>query len=469
MAKRGMAGCILIVLLTAIGCRNDLLINSLPAETVKTGSYTIPTAPEAVNVYLDASLSMKGYLVKDAGSRHDEYVYPILLDEGMVDFEKAKSLRVFKCGTAIQEVPKNQIEQAAQFSRCFGSKCKSFYDTNLEGEPCHKGSRDNGCVNQDSDLVKIFSKIAANPYGITSIITSDLFLSTEKSNGFIGTASKPLQTIFDRGDVIAILAVASRFNGYIYDIFPKQHIEYSGMRPVYMLVTGPKKNVLWILGRMEQRLKSRTGIIWHSALLDPGLGMVETLESVLNNEKAHIGDTVTRVNNLLNSRYSSIPQFQIRDFSPDIKFDLKAQENGGRTIQPHLITAGLKTSLWKHVSGMQNTENDWNELTTHQKIVPVQNGTLTIDISKLTGDLNRKQTYFIDIAVTAKQWEVLATLPGWIDRWNFTAGQFEEIDRKEQDIFPTLNLKRVCQTMADAAFSGEETPIAHIQFAIRRD
>jgi hypothetical protein len=212
--------------------------------------FTVPSPPEnltnitsdikknPVYVFFDASLSMKGFVVKQPPQ---DSIYIDLLDQLTSAAEDLGSETLYhKFGRKIEPLDERQVQRMMQEN---GYYCP---DTVQKCELDNKQTR----------LDKVFSAITADKSG-TFIVITDLFIS---SKDLIGTRksklTNPLKELLKQGKSIGILGIMNSFNGVIYDIPTNEggDITYANAkkRPFYVLIIGDAKNINFVKRRLEQ-------------------------------------------------------------------------------------------------------------------------------------------------------------------------------------------------------------------------
>jgi hypothetical protein len=174
---------------------------------------TPPAESIAADIYIDATLSMTGY-VADPDS-----AYIHLLDElegSLANKGKGPAkLSYFKFGKSVREVPRDQFRAARK---------RPFY---LE-----KG------IFETTDIDLVASR--ANPKRLTVVVT-DLFQGDQDINPIVGSLR---DHVFGKGLSAGILAIGSEFDGKVYDarVPPFHYASTRGTpasyRPFYLLMFG---------------------------------------------------------------------------------------------------------------------------------------------------------------------------------------------------------------------------------------
>ena len=163
-----------------------------------------------VDIYLDATLSMKGF------SQPQNTNFSSLLDgiEGAVqNATKSSDLRFFKYGRSVARIDRQTFVNARHSQALWEDK----------------GFR------SDTDFAQAVD--STNP-GRVSIFITDLFYSNADANKVVAAIK---DKCFRNGVEMGLMGLKSDFDGYVADVQPP--VQVKGARPLYLLVFGSKANI----------------------------------------------------------------------------------------------------------------------------------------------------------------------------------------------------------------------------------
>jgi hypothetical protein len=185
---------------------------------------TTPAAPAAaklpVDIYLDATLSMRGF------SRPQTTNFSRLLEgieASVQNAAKSSDLRFFKYGRSVAPLQRADFV-AARHSQALWED---------------KGFR------SDTDFAQA---VDSTDPGRVSIFITDLFYSNADANKVVGAIQ---DKCFKHGVEMGIMGLKSDYDGYVADVQPP--VKVTGARPLYLLIFGSKANISLILSAFKNQ------------------------------------------------------------------------------------------------------------------------------------------------------------------------------------------------------------------------
>ena len=184
-----------------------------------------PSAAPTLNVYLDASGTMAGF------------VQPQLLEKPVGDL-----LTLLNNGVGTP--PKSVLKW-----RCFGDRIAPITgDIDAFSKPMvFSKPTASPCGNQTSRLDKVLAEVRKQPVGSLNLIVSDLWLDGNEMAANPAVAlGVPLKEMLKEGRAVAILGVEAPFNGKITGVPGLGGGSFAGAtkRPLFILAVGPETDLV---------------------------------------------------------------------------------------------------------------------------------------------------------------------------------------------------------------------------------
>lgn len=189
------------------------------------------TLPDSirVDVYLDATMSMLGY-IKNSNSVYNRFLKELETTAGVG--WKAADVRFFKFGTRIKEINERQFKAANRSA--FYREPGIFERTNID------------LVLNQTDSSRV------------SVVVTDLF---QNDNDVISMVRQIKDRCFKQNVRVAILGIASEFDGRIYDLargvapfnYKSQDGDPDSYRPFYALMFGDPKNIEHLFENLQSQ------------------------------------------------------------------------------------------------------------------------------------------------------------------------------------------------------------------------
>ncbi len=362
-----------------------------------TATANIPT-----DVYLDATLSMQGFIT-DGSLSYYQQTMP-MLERAVI--RTGGQVSFFKFGTDIVELPGRSYGDAER---------KAFYG--------------DGSINKKTLIEKVLDR--ANPDNLT-IIVSDLFqeradinqLSEKIKNKFIAT---------DRA--VGVLAIRSHFNGKIFDVGSNNYSfaystgsEPATLRPFYLLALGRHGDIAnyfnTLIGGEMAVFPEKHQLIFSQFLT----------ENIVSWANAKITDTqgLNEVNGVLvRGQKGDVPyrEFKIKSNAQTVKVTASLPF---RKLSDVIEFDQLKPTAQTFTCGAANSDTyvpgESKSYTPNESLmgavkISAVSGENSIDISL---DVDQKR---LDPKAICGYHIVLKpegyTLPAWVNEWNMTGEQIE--------------------------------------------
>lgn len=214
---------LLSIALTFIpGCESRPVCD--PPVTDDLNSYPPPSPTLKVNVFLDGTTSMKGFIVSGLTSRYQRALP--LLESTVERGWSGSQITFYRFGTVIQELPERRYLEAQH---------QKFYE--------EKEVRERTLIQNVID----FSAEEHSENTLTAIVT-DLF----QTDVDVNLISRKIREKFITKNLsVGIVGIKSQFNGKVYDVGPNNYaFDYktdngdpTSFRPFYILVLGKHSDV----------------------------------------------------------------------------------------------------------------------------------------------------------------------------------------------------------------------------------
>ena len=378
-----------------------------------------------VDVYWDATYSMKGYTTLAAGN-----VYRTLPD------------LLGDIGSSMGEV---------KFFR-FGENIQP-----LENRDYRKFSSPEPYNEIITAVHNVIDKADSNHL---SIIITDLF---ESDSDWSGVTQKLRDKYFANHQAVAIIGIKNSFNGDIFDVglnaakFNYNSYDYSErFRPFYLMIMGSEPVILDFM----QRFKERQSIPNETNYLLLSENLTETASDFSNLQ-------VQTMDNFYAEEKLEIEDKNVKEFGLD-KFNEEAAFTVNFNYKAPLGACPLDMStLSQTVHVLSLNEEDWTEKGDNDVkavLTPIEGQpnnyevkvTLTPEKSLVEGKIN---FVHLDITPTAKGYQ----LPDWVRAWNMAN---VDVDPENFDGSKTINLIHVIGSLKDSVFAAAHPALLNLNFVI---
>jgi hypothetical protein len=190
------------------------------ADIVAPPAQAGPSSRLPVDIYLDATLSMKGF------SRPQTTNFSSLLDgieAAVQNAAKSSDLRFFKYGRSVARIERATFVAARHSQELWEDK----------------GFR------SETDFAQA---VDSTDPGRVSIFITDLFYSNADANKVVSAIQ---ERCFKKGIEMGIMGLKSDYDGYVADVQPP--VKVVGDRPLYLLVFGSKANISLIFSAFKNQ------------------------------------------------------------------------------------------------------------------------------------------------------------------------------------------------------------------------
>lgn len=421
--------CILLLILISlqVGCTRDVC--SLPPEDTSSKFPALSNAAN-VDVYIDATLSMQGFIVPGTVSYYQQTL-PLL--ESAVEKGWPQGQVIFyKFGTRINKLAGRGYLEATR---------PGFYN--------------NEEVNKKTFIENVID--SASTEHLTVIVT-DLF----QDNADVNLLTQKLKDKYIANNLaIGIIGIKSEFSGAIYDVginnykFDyKSNADPNSFRPFYVLLLGKHPDVAHYFEMLDKSglggFPAKNFVIFSSYMGDPVANF--------NGSKITPTNNIVIVNNLLpiGAKEERVRQFRVRDTAKPSSFTalLKSSPlsytpvNNVSALTPEVTawkceppkTVSVSAPNGNHPSqgGKSNALSGpakmLVEVPNASAALQIKNGSLSGSDLKFEAEIAPASLpgdgiYCFRVILRPQQYP----LPEWVSEWDMNIRQIEEWKRKPQD------------------------------------
>ena len=378
-----------------------------------------------VDVYFDATVSMKGYTTLAAGN-----VYRTLPD------------LLGDIGSSMGEV---------KFF-AFGENVRE-----LAGREYRKFNSPEPYVELITAVHNVIDKTDSSHL---SVIVTDLF---ESDADWSNISKKINDKFFANHMAVAVIGIRNSFSGEIFDVglnaakFQYDSYDYPyRFRPFYLLIMGQESAVKNFMTKFKERqtMPNDTGYLLLSENLsevssDFSKMTLQTIENFYINEKINLAD-------------KSVREFGIDKFNEPANFSLDLNYNPPlgacpldmSNLNPEIKIFALGDEGWESLS---NTDA---EITF--KSVDGQDNTYVVQCTILPEKTLREgEINFVHVALAPSEKGFL--MPEWIRNWNMPN---VDVDPANFDGSKTINLIHVISSLKDSIFSTTRPALVNLNFVV---
>jgi len=417
------AAAMIIFALLMSGCGEETGVVTLPPDFQRPPE----TLPEKtfIDVYWDATYSMKGYTTLAAGN-----VYRTLPD------------LLGDIGSSMGEV---------KFYR-FGENIQP-----LEGREYRKFSSPEP---YNELITAVHNVIEKADTSHLSIIITDLF---ESDSDWSNVTQKLRDKYFSKHLAVAVIGMKNSFNGEIFDVglnaakFNYNSYDYpERFRPFYLIVMGSEVSINEFMDKFRERqtMPNETNYLLLSENLTESTDdfsrlQVHDLENFFSDDRLNISD-------------KRVKEFGLDTFNKDAKFEVDFDYK-----QPLGACPLDMTALAQNVRVLYLSEQEW--------LVKDEND-LKIELEQIEGaadsyaaeiKLNPEKTFvrgyvnFVQASLspTAKGYK----LPDWVKAWNMAN---VDVEPQNFDGSKTVNLIHVLGSLKDSVFAAAHPSLLNINFIV---
>ena len=237
--------CLLVlVIFTLSGCKapsKNSHISVPPPSWQQNDTLSKPSDEIKLNLYLDATESMKGFVTVGTSSNYIQLIRS--LDNLVVSGWKKSTIDYFKFGSHVQRLNGRDHFKALD---------KSFYQ--------HTG------LSSDTQIDKVLSKDNIYKNGNLNLIVTDLF---QKDSDAVILTKLLKEKCLVNNISVGVIGVKSQFSGYIYDAgLDSSTFEYDTgqdpkkFRPFYIIAIGRHEDIVNAYEQISKNLPATSSIVF---------------------------------------------------------------------------------------------------------------------------------------------------------------------------------------------------------------
>lgn len=389
----------------------------LPPEARTAQTANAATSAGAVQLFVDGSGSMAGYLTNRPTSAYHDVLG--LLPGSLRSAATEVKVRRF---AAVVERPQDLSDRFAADIL----------------EPDFYKSKDNA----NTRLHDVLREAAAQP-DVTSVIVTDLVLSArEVEAGDAGPLRKALADILHAGSTIALVGIESSFSGKLYDLatVPGAVPFSNGKRPVYLLLIGPDARVRSLYGTLR------------TEVLD-GLPQGSHHLAVYSNRPVPKGDWgrsiqlsggAAEARLLGRSVTDKVTQIRIGRDQVGVEVTLTAAEDSrtwlsGQVLVPNPNHTPVRSNVYFHTGNGHGCEAGWfkdDEQPDLVRPIEAKADRLTFKLfanSPISYGFRPGMTYALDAVATMPLLRSALDERHWVRQWSYDAAQEKTLLKLIQD------------------------------------
>lgn len=368
-----------------------------------------------VDVYLDATSSMKGFVDTETPSFYQRTLP--FLESAVTEGWKDGQVSFYKFGTTIEPLPERNYLTARD---------SKFYDLNKEG---------------DKTFLQTIVD-SAQPTHLSVIIT-DLFQDNSDVNQ---VASKIRDKFISQNLAVGVFALKSQFKGTVYDVGPNNDKftyanranEDSSMRPFYLIVLGSHTDIAHYFNQLGQS-EIKNFPVKNAVIFSPYLGKpaIAFRDASVENDK--VNDITGNLSNQ-NPNSELFKDFNIVGNPQTASFTVKYD------YEPLPYTVSFNPNIKADIAALtcQNSDSQSGGNRALQVKSIVFNQNENIASVEFTGELTPSEIpdrgiYPYKITLFPQDF----VLPAWINEWDMDISQLNKW-RKSPELFEgskTYNLK----------------------------
>lgn len=401
-----------------------------------------------VDVYLDATLSMRGFTETDTFSYYQQTIP--LLESSIINTLKGEKV-FYKFGN------KSEVLNGRDFLL---SQKPAFYgDANFNTKTLIENVLEN-----------------ANPQNLTVVVT-DLF----QDNADVNQLSEKIKTKYITSNLaVGVLGIKSQFKGVVYDVgsnnysFPYQSTDESTYRPFYILTFGSHANITRYFDALDQdgvkNFPVKQRVILSGALAEKPASYfgADLIDKKNVNE---LSGTIVKNDQNLND----FGEFRVRDGSKPASIEvqlpfkqLPVTVNLPEQLEPE-ITSSLCTTAQPAGAGGGNAgafvplPAAPDALDVDAKLLKPEGISLKLIITP--DKLERSGVNAFRLILRPKQ----SSLPDWVSGWNMTDSEISgwRQNPKQFDGTRTYNLQHFLQTLWATTANTHRPVVADLYLYIK--
>ena len=421
--KKFFALIIFAVTIFISGCGEESQTITLPQDYIHS-SETV-NEKSNVDVYFDATVSMKGYTTLGAGNVY-RTLPDILTDIG----SSMGEIKFYKFGAEIVA---------------------------LENRDYRKFSSPEPYIEKITAVQNVIDKADANHL---SIIVTDLF---ESDSDWSNISRKIREKYFANHLAVAVIGVKNSFDGEIFDVgLNAAKFQYSSydydyrFRPFYILAMGQEVEVNKFIEKFKERqtLPNETNYL----LLSENL-----TSSTKQNSKLPLNDLQNfYLNDKLSLADDSVQELGVDKFSEPASFSVQFDYN------PQFGSCPLNMSeIISDIKIFSLTDEEWQPINADKVKVNFQHSEegenkFTLTFEMLPEEiLQEGKLNFIHVDLSPSEKGYL--LPDWVKAWNMAN---VDVSQQNFDGSKTINLIHVIGSLKDSVFAASRPALLNLNFII---
>lgn len=219
--------------------------------------------PQAVKLYVDVSMSMKGYFMRTEQESDSDFVYSNALQsvpEAALKAFSLNSVKKYKFADQIVELRRDPEFNALSALHAYvepengqrgnrTARTASPYDCPDPRAPC---------ISRTSEIQRpLLESVAASD--TLSVIATDLFISSKWPLDQGNIVLAPMVRALKNGLAVGIFGMKNPFHGLIYDLPVSGRYLHNGSHPVYFIIVGRLEHVARFYESLIRTLDEKLG------------------------------------------------------------------------------------------------------------------------------------------------------------------------------------------------------------------
>jgi hypothetical protein len=435
-------------------------------------------APVAVDLYLDASESMKGFLTPPKSKEGMNYEKVV---NDLTGYAGQRSRIAFAFGACVSEL--NPMERDLPLRPIFYEQLHKLKP--VDCVDINKSTRFNVLLNK----IKERNAGPQDVRGRLSIVVTDLFLDeVSRYLGGVPEALAQIQPIMDSGAAIAVLGVKVPFKGSIY-LPPRTTQQGPPARPsqqppprttqdtfltLYVLAVGQPDHVRHLLSHLESSsFKGEVGDGRRVAASAAGENFHFHLFT-----KRRLAEPAVAISELSDEHGAVEPAgvgFIRGEVKPVSSLDLLEGAHPIAVAKPKWVEGTwpvdliLTTRTWLFYP-RGSCERSWEALKGFPLEARQQDRAIQLRFNEESLAQIHSGMIHLSHVEAVMQREAQPKPPKWLRDWSISAEGAWRLDGKNQAFFPTLELEQIMETMERAALKNapESEKVAAFNIAYRK-
>jgi hypothetical protein len=471
-----------------------------PAEAAVTAP-RIPSAPTTVDIYLDASGSMRGFIPQQDASgsvkgavphpdKSDNLTFRSLMSD-LYGYRSGSGNKLYAFGTCVVEITKMfQTDQTLTrgFYQSSAWPQKQLPPDCVKGYPSIKAPTSFIEMSRlDLALEKISQDYVPAPESAPSnkltIVVTDLFLTSDGKTDEIANALKPAVEILKGGAAIGVLGIQVPFKGrpdvsrlvehptgkpnvvewHKQDVWKTDH---DGLLAVYLLVVGDPLHVEHLIAHLKDRALKKE-------VLANGLSGSGRLHYHLFTRNRFGPASALQADGAAKTPMVQMAE-KVRSFDlqPTKDWIAEAEIPQYAGTWPVRLLATSNETWFFYPKGPTCAAN-WTKVNSQIAVKPEKNKVRLVLGRENLQQLASRFVYLTKIAVEVID-DPQPDHPSWLSKWTMSDTEAAQYAEKKVPFVPTLNLHTILRELERAALgkAGDSTSkrnVAVFHFAYRRE